>query len=89
MCGLAGIHYDDPQALPDRAMLERMVGAIRHRGPDGNGFLAEPGVGLGHARLSIIDLTGGAQPIHNEDQTVWIVEVSTADAEGVSQCSCQ
>jgi asparagine synthase (glutamine-hydrolysing) len=53
-------------------MLERMVAAIRHRGPDGAGFHVEPGLGLGHARLSIIDLAGGAQPVHNEDQTVWI-----------------
>ena len=53
-------------------MLERMVAAIHHRGPDGSGFHVEPGVGLGHARLSIIDLAGGAQPVHNEDQTVWI-----------------
>ncbi len=72
MCGLAGIHLDAPVAEPDRAMLERMVSAIRHRGPDGSGFHVEPGVGLGHARLSIIDLAGGAQPIHNEDQSVWI-----------------
>ena len=53
-------------------MLERMVAAIHHRGPDGSGFHLEPGLGLGHARLSIIDLAGGAQPVHNEDQTVWI-----------------
>ena len=59
-------------ASPDSAMLERMVAAIHHRGPDGSGFHVEPGVGLGHARLSIIDLAGGAQPVHNEDQTVWI-----------------
>ena len=52
-------------------MLERMVSAIRHRGPDGSGFHLETGIGLGHARLSIIDLAGGAQPVHNEDQTVW------------------
>lgn len=53
-------------------MLRRMVTAIRHRGPDGSGFHIEPGLGLGHARLSIIDLAGGAQPVHNEDHTVWI-----------------
>ena len=57
---------------PTATMLQRMVSAIRHRGPDGSGFHVEPGVGLGHARLSIIDLAGGAQPVHNEDQTVWI-----------------
>ena len=53
-------------------MLQRMVAAIHHRGPDGSGFHVEPGLGLGHARLSIIDLAGGAQPVHNEDATVWI-----------------
>jgi asparagine synthase (glutamine-hydrolysing) len=57
---------------PDEQQLARMVAAIAHRGPDGAGFHCEPGVGLGHARLSIIDLSGGAQPIHNEDGTVWI-----------------
>ncbi len=72
MCGLAGIHLDDKDAQTDRAALARMIGAIHHRGPDGTGFHTEPGVGLGHARLSIIDLAGGAQPIHNEDSTVWI-----------------
>ena len=72
MCGLAGIHLDSPEARPDRESVERMIGAIGHRGPDGTGYHIEPGVALGHARLSIIDLGGGAQPIHNGDETVWI-----------------
>jgi asparagine synthase (glutamine-hydrolysing) len=72
MCGLAGIHLDSREATPDRKCVERMVGAIGHRGPDGTGVHVEPGVALGHARLSIIDLGGGAQPIHNGDETVWI-----------------
>jgi len=72
MCGIAGIHLDAPEASPQPDLLQRMVSAIRHRGPDGTGFRVESGVGLGHARLSIIDLAGGAQPVHNEDQTVWI-----------------
>ncbi len=72
MCGLAGIHYDDPEARADPAVLQRMVAALRHRGPDGDGFHTEPGIGLGHARLSIIDLAGGAQPIHNEEKDIWI-----------------
>src|SRR5690606_4484221 len=59
-------------AIPDRVILDRMIAAIGHRGPDGTGQRIEPGVGLGHARLSIIDLGGGAQPIHNEDETIWI-----------------
>lgn len=49
-----------------------MVDLQRSRGPDGVGFYSDAFVGLGHARLSIIDLAGGAQPIHNEDQTVWV-----------------
>jgi len=50
-----------------------MIGMLYHRGPDGNGFYADDKVGLAHARLSIIDLEGGWQPIHNEDKTVWVV----------------
>ena len=50
-----------------------MIVQLRHRGPDGYGFYQDQGVGLAHARLSIIDLSGGSQPIHNEDQTVWVV----------------
>ena len=49
-----------------------MVSAIRHRGPDDEGYFVAPGIGLGHARLSIIDVKGGKQPIHNEDQSIWI-----------------
>ena len=73
MCGIAGIHFDDAASRPDPAMLRRMIDAIGHRGPDGRGFLEEPGIGLGHARLSIIDLAGGAQPIWNADRSIAIV----------------
>jgi asparagine synthase (glutamine-hydrolysing) len=66
------LYFRDGARLADRAQVERMIGAIPHRGPDGTGHHIEPGVALGHARLSIIDLGGGAQPIHNTDQTVWI-----------------
>jgi asparagine synthase (glutamine-hydrolysing) len=72
MCGIAGLWFRDRSRMADRAQLTRMIGAIPHRGPDGTGYHIEPGVGLGHARLSIIDLGGGAQPIHNGDETVWI-----------------
>jgi asparagine synthase (glutamine-hydrolysing) len=72
MCGIAGL-YNTPTAEPgDPEIIRRMVAAIGHRGPDGTGYHAEPGIVLGHARLSIIDLGGGAQPIHNEDRTIWI-----------------
>jgi len=58
---------------PSRAVLERMVATLAHRGPDGVGFHLAPPIGLAHTRLSIIDLDGGRQPIHNEDRTVWVV----------------
>jgi asparagine synthase (glutamine-hydrolysing) len=72
MCGIAGMHFSDRARVADAALLERMTQTLTHRGPDGNGRHIEAGVALGHARLSIIDLGGGAQPIHNEDSTVWI-----------------
>jgi len=50
-----------------------MTAALVHRGPDGDGFHTEPGVGLGHRRLSIIDIAGGHQPMYNEDESVVIV----------------
>ena len=72
MCGLAGIYHAGGGPV-DRAMLVRMTTAIAHRGPDGDGFHVEPGVGLGHRRLSIVDVAGGAQPMWNEDETIVIV----------------
>ncbi len=73
MCGLAGL-FDMTAARPmDQAALRRMTQAIRHRGPDGDGFHVEPGVGLGHRRLAIIDIGGGEQPMYNEDGSVVIV----------------
>ena len=72
MCGIAGIFnlYDDREISIDT--LKRMTAILRHRGPDGFGFYKDERVGLAHARLSIIDLKGGWQPIHNEDKTIWI-----------------
>lgn len=70
MCGIAGIfHLREPHEV-DARTLRTMTTALRHRGPDGDGFHIEPGVGLGHRRLSIIDLAGGAQPMGNEDGSV-------------------
>lgn len=72
MCGLAGIYH--PSGGPiDRGLLVRMTTAIAHRGPDGDGFHFEPGLGLGHRRLSIVDFAGGHQPMFNEDESVVIV----------------
>ena len=53
--------------------MRQMLGMLRHRGPDEFGILLDGEVGLGNARLSIIDLSGGSQPISNEDETLWIV----------------
>jgi len=55
-----------------REVLNGMIRMLRHRGPDEAGVHVEPGVGLAHARLSIIDLAGGGQPMHNEDSSLWI-----------------
>jgi asparagine synthase (glutamine-hydrolysing) len=57
----------------DAASVHRMCQTIVHRGPDDEGVYAQGPIGLGMRRLSIIDLAGGHQPIHNEDQTVWVV----------------
>src|SRR5712691_11835180 len=73
MCGITGIFDVDGYAEIDRALLRRMTDAIRHRGPDGDGFYHAPGIGLGHRRLAIIDLVGGVQPLFNEDRTVCVV----------------
>jgi asparagine synthase (glutamine-hydrolysing) len=70
MCGITGIVDMRGERPVDEALLRAMNGVIGHRGPDGDGFHFEPGVGLGHRRLSIIDLEGGKQPLYNEDHSV-------------------
>ncbi len=72
MCGIVGIVRNDRSDI-DQNVLMQMCEAIRHRGPDDDGFYVNGPVGLGMRRLSIIDLAGGRQPIHNQDQTAWIV----------------
>ena len=72
MCGITGIVRRDGAAI-DQDVLARMNGAIRHRGPDDDGFYFNDGVGLAMRRLAIIDLKSGQQPIHNADRTAWIV----------------
>jgi asparagine synthase (glutamine-hydrolysing) len=73
MCGIAGVLYADPGRPVDADVLRAMGRAIAHRGPDGEGILADPGLGLIHRRLSIIDLEGGRQPLGNEDGSVQVV----------------
>jgi len=72
MCGIAGIVRNDGKPV-DEQLLARMNEAIRHRGPDEDGFYLNGSVGLAMRRLAIIDLKCGQQPIHNEDRTSWIV----------------
>src|SRR5688572_7602697 len=72
MCGIAGMVRGDGQ-LVERQLLERMNEAIRHRGPDEDGFYVQDNVGMAMRRLSIIDLKSGQQPIPNQDRTAWIV----------------
>jgi asparagine synthase (glutamine-hydrolysing) len=73
MCGIVGSLDWSGRATPEVSVLSRMLGAIRHRGPDEFGLYVDNQVGLGCARLSIVDLTTGQQPIHNEDRSLWIV----------------
>ena len=73
MCGIAGIVSADAGLAPREATIHRMCQTLVHRGPDDEGMYVKGNVGLGMRRLSIIDLAGGHQPIHNETKTVWIV----------------
>ena len=81
MCGIAGFvdsagarnGQTPPRLEAEFTLVHRMCEVIRHRGPDDEGIHVEPGVGLGMRRLSIIDLAGGRQPIHNESSTIWVV----------------
>jgi len=72
MCGIAGILQLDGSS-PSKQILEGMTRTLAHRGPDGEGFHIDGPIGLGHRRLSIIDLSNaGAQPMCNEDGSIWI-----------------
>ena len=72
MCGIAGL-ISRPEEAVEAGDVHRMCQTIVHRGPDDEGIYTNGPVGLGMRRLSIIDLSGGHQPIHNEDKTVWLV----------------
>ncbi len=70
MCGIAGIFHIETAKPVDPERVRQMTDAIAHRGPDGSGVWTALGVGLGHRRLSIIDLAGGAQPMASDDGRV-------------------
>jgi len=74
MCGISGIAAFSTQTRINEIDVRSMLPLLHHRGPDGSGVYIDPHqrIGLGHTRLSIIDLAGGTQPMHNEDKTVWV-----------------
>jgi asparagine synthase (glutamine-hydrolysing) len=72
MCGICGISHADNR-VPEQGLIEKMTGAILHRGPDSDGFYVNAGIGLGVRRLAIIDVAGGDQPIPNEDESLWVI----------------
>ncbi|HKY02550.1 MAG TPA: XrtA/PEP-CTERM system amidotransferase [Burkholderiales bacterium] len=73
MCGIVGLFHTRAKPEIDRGLLVRMNDSQSHRGPDESGVHLEPGLGLGHRRLSIIDLSTGQQPLYNEDHSVVVV----------------
>ena len=73
MCGITGLFDVRHRREFDRGLLQRMNDSLEHRGPDGEGLFLEPGVGLGHRRLAIIDVATGQQPLANEDGSVIVV----------------
>src|ERR1700712_3554390 len=73
MCGIVGVFQVRDRRDIDRNVLSRMNEIQHHRGPDEGGMHTEPGLGFGHRRLSIIDLSSGQQPLFNEDHSVVVV----------------
>jgi asparagine synthase (glutamine-hydrolysing) len=73
MCGITGIIQPYNHEPIDQDILKSMTNTLVHRGPDDEGYFFDRNVGLGHRRLSIIDIRHGHQPMANEDETVWIV----------------
>jgi asparagine synthase (glutamine-hydrolysing) len=73
VCGISGIfEYRRTEPIA-REVVHRMNESLRHRGPDDEGIYVSAGIGLGHRRLSIVDVAGGHQPLSNEDGTVWVL----------------
>jgi asparagine synthase (glutamine-hydrolysing) len=72
MCGICGILNFNEKKEVDKGLIRRMTSALKHRGPDDEGYYMSGPIGLGVRRLSVIDITGGHQPISNENRTVWV-----------------
>lgn len=73
MCGISGIFHFDPSRVADQSLLKKMTDTLSHRGPDGEGYYCKNNIGLGHRRLTIIDLSTGDQPKFNEDKSIALV----------------
>lgn len=71
MCGICGV-YDSTGGSVNGDLINAMTEAMKHRGPDGSGVYQSNNIALGHRRLSIIDLSGGRQPLSNEDDSMWV-----------------
>jgi len=74
MCGICGIYNFNKEKRADQATIKRMCDILKHRGPDDEGYYFSENIGLGHRRLSVIDIEGGHQPMSNEDNTIWIIQ---------------
>ena len=72
MCGIVGIIHGDRDRTVDEHLLRSMTDVMQYRGPDDSGIWLGEGVGLGHRRLSVIDLAGGHQPMTTGDSGLWI-----------------
>src|SRR6185369_5787107 len=73
MCGIAGQYNFGSQAPVDPSTVRRMADSLVHRGPDDDGFYFEGPLGLGFRRLSIVDLSGGHQPMSDPEESVWVI----------------
>lgn len=74
MCGICGLfYYNDNKKIAEEIIIRKMTETLFHRGPDDEGFFFKENFGMGVRRLSIIDIHGGHQPIHNEDKSIWVI----------------
>ena len=73
MCGITGIFHFDKERRVDENLLKKMTDTIKYRGPDSEGYYVKNNIGLGHRRLSIIDLHTGGQPMFNDDRSIVLV----------------
>src|SRR3546814_1368063 len=85
MCGIAGLYHLETAKPVDPARVRAMLHPMAHRGPDGSGEWTAPGVGLGHLRLSIIDIAGSPQPMASDDEMVTLTYNGERSEEHTSE----